>query len=177
MADISLFDPIRVPVSYLTALDNRAFHFVFQRWHYLTRLAHVLSSACFFGIIVLLDIELILARPVRAGSSVMIAGNRLHMRMLSLALLLALLTGLPLFLFDPVRVGSHAYFSPKMLLIAAGLVNALLFARLGIGAGIPVAMEQRQAARMAGTISLLLWTGAMACASLNAEGVPKIFLR
>jgi uncharacterized protein YunC (DUF1805 family) len=32
-------------------------------------------------------------------------------------------------------------------------------------------------ARVAGAVSLALWVGVVACASLNVEAVPKVFLR
>ena len=37
--------------------------------------------------------------------------------------------GSALFVYDPVHVGTHAYFAPKLLLIALGLGNAPLFHR------------------------------------------------
>src|SRR5260370_21435278 len=42
---------------------------------------------------------------------------------------IALVSGVALFFYDPVHVGSHAYFSLKLLLTLLGLVNAALFRR------------------------------------------------
>ena len=38
-------------------------------------------------------------------------------------------TGLALFLYDPVHVGAHAYWSPKLISIGLGLFNAAFFHR------------------------------------------------
>src|SRR5882762_7458253 len=59
MVDPSFFDAVRLPSTVLLALDNRTFHFAVQPWHYLLRMAHILSTAAFFGGIVLFDLRLI----------------------------------------------------------------------------------------------------------------------
>jgi hypothetical protein len=85
-----------------------------------------------------------------------------------------------LFFYDPVHVGSHAYFTLKLLLIALGLANAALFRRSGDFA--TLASEKPASApslriRAVGAISLMLWTGVLICAALNVELAPKVLLR
>ena len=90
---------------------------------------------------------------------------------------LAMVTGIALFLYDPVAVGSHAYFVPKLVLVALGVVNALLYHRAGYVAALAAEQRMPLATRVAGTVSLLLWTGVVVCACLNTEGLPKVLLR
>lgn len=184
MADPSVFDPIRIPFDYLVALDNRDFHFVFQRWHYLARMVHILSMSWFFGAVVMLDLQLIgLRRPLPASAQA--AETRLLLDQwlagllpsLYLSFALAMVSGVLLFLHDPVHVGAHAYFAPKLILIAAGLLNAALYHRLGLEDARHGPASPPLRTRLAGAASLLLWSGVMICAALNVEGVPKVFLR
>ena len=77
----------------------------------------------------------------------------------------AMLTGIVLLLFDPIAVGIHTFFLPKMALIALGLVNALTFHRLVRLDGLET---RAAAARLAGALSLALWAGVFLCATLNA---------
>jgi hypothetical protein len=94
---------------------------------------------------------------------------------------IALASGMALFLYDPVHVGSHAYFSLKLLLTALGLANAALFRRSAyfatFAAAAPVSAKPSAHARVVGAVSLLLWTGVVVCACLNVEAAPKLLLR
>jgi hypothetical protein len=172
MADPSLFDVLRIPTDALIALDDRRLHFAMQPYHYIIRLTHVLSMAAFFGGILLLDLRLIgwrAAVPLRAFTEPVLPW-------LYATFGVTVVTGVLLFLFDPVHVGTHAYFAPKLLLIALGLANAAWFHRtsylrtLAAQGGLP------WTARLAGAVSLAFWTGVVICSSLNVESVPKVFL-
>ena len=173
MADPSLFDPIRIPAQALIAVDNRALHFAMQPYHYLIRLAHIVAMGAFFGGIGLLDLRLMGWRgtvPLRAFAEMRCRGCMRR-------------SGSPcspaslLFLYDPVHVGSHAYFAPKLALIVLGLANALLFHRTTYLAALAAERVTPVSARVAGAVSLLLWSAVVVCSSLNVEAVPKVFLR
>lgn len=177
MADPSSLDFLRIPSSALAALDWRPYHFALQPYHYLVRIIHVASMAAFFGGIVALDLRLMGWRktlPPRAFADQVLP-------MLYLTFGIAIVSGAALFFYDPVHVGSHAYFTLKLILTAFGLINAAGFARSGYIASLTVeaaASAQLPArARLAGALSLALWTAVVACACLNVEGVPKVFLR
>jgi hypothetical protein len=93
---------------------------------------------------------------------------------------IALVTGLALFFYDPVHVGSHAYFTLKLLLTALGVANAALFRRsihFGTFSTAGPAAAPAFQVRLVGALSLALWTGVLVCACLNVEGVPKVLLR
>lgn len=173
MADLSLFDPIRVPAAVLVALDWRPYHFALQPYHYLVRTAHLVATGAFFGGIGLLDFRLMGWRgtvPLRAFAEHVLPW-------LWATFGVALVTGIALFLYDPVRVGSHAYWAPKLLAVALGLANAAFFHRTSYVATLAAETRLPISARAAGTISLVCWTGAIVFASLDAEGPPKVLLR
>jgi hypothetical protein len=173
MADPSLFDPIRIPAQALVALDWRPYHFALQPYHYLVRTAHLVSMAAFYGGIGLLDFRLMGWRgtvPLRA-----FAEHVLPWLYATFAVVVA--TGAALFLYDPVRVGSHAYWAPKLIAVALGLVNAALFHRTSYVAALAAEATLPVSARVAGALSLAFWTAALVYASLDAEGPPKVLLR
>jgi phosphoglycerol transferase MdoB-like AlkP superfamily enzyme len=173
MADPSLFDAFRIPSDTLIALDNRTFHFAVQPFHYLLRMTHIVSAAAFFGGIVLFDLRL--------------AGLRSHVKLKAFAadalpwlyvtFGLAMLSGILLFLYDPVHMGSRAYFVPKMILIILGLANALVYHRFAFRFALGEPPAAPRSARWAGALSLAFWVGVMVFSSMNAEGVPKLLLR
>lgn len=173
MADPSFFDTIRIPVGALVALDWRPYHFAVQPYHYLVRVAHVMSMGAFFGGIGLLDFRLMGWRgtvPLRAFAEHVLPW-------LWATFAVAVLTGVALFLYDPVHVGAHAFWAPKLLAIALGLVNAALFHRAGYVAALAAERRTPFSARAAGLVSLACWTAAVVFACLNTEAAPKLLLR
>jgi uncharacterized membrane protein len=175
MADPSLFDAVRLPSEVLIALDNRTLHFAMQPWHYLIRMAHILSTAAFFGGILLFDLRLIGIRSyakLRAFS-----GDAFPLIHTSFAI--AMVTGVLLLLYDPLHMGSRAYFMPKIILIVLALINAAVCHRfffkeaLAKEPGTPTPTSSK----IAGTLSIAFWIGVMVFSSMNAEGVPKVLLQ
>jgi hypothetical protein len=171
MADPSLYDALRIPSEILIALDNRTFHFALQPVHYLVRMFHIVSSAAFFGGIVLFDLRLIGLRS-RAQLKAL-AIDTLPWLYVSFAV--AMISGVLLFLYDPVRVGSRAYFVPKMIMIILGLANTAIYRRLAFGHALASSATPRSAV-WAGALSLIFWIGVMVFSSMNAEGIPKFLL-
>jgi len=177
MADPNILDLIRIPSDVLVALDWRPYHFALQPYHYLVRLTHVASMAAFFGGIAALDLRLMGWRtsvPLRPFADLVLPW-------LYVTFGIALLSGIALFFYDPVQVGSHAYFSLKLLLTLLGLINAALFRRsaylTAFAAETPASARPSAHVRLVGAVSLLLWTGVVACACLNVEAAPKMLLR
>ncbi len=173
-----MFDPsqalagFQIPSDLLVAMDNRDLHFAMQPWHYLIRILHVMSISAFFGGIVLLDLRLIGLRAVAP-----LQGFVQHIiPWLYVTFAVGVITGVGLFLYDPVEVGSHAYFTFKLLFIALGLVNALAFHRWALGDALKAQIQMPLSAKVGGAISLGLWVLVMLAASLNVEGPPKVLL-
>lgn len=172
MADPSLYDGLRIPSEVLIALDNRTFHFAAQPYHYLLRMAHIVSSAAFFGGLVLFDLRLAGLRwraPLKA-----FAADTLPC--LYIAFGASIASGLLLFLYDPLHAGSRAYFSPKLIMIVLGLLNTFVYRRYAFGAALKEAATP-QSARWAAALSVFFWLGVMVFSAMNAEGVPKVLLR
>lgn len=143
-----------------------------QGWHGPLRLLHVGGAAAFFGAIVLLDLRLlgVLGRDVALDAMARIVLPVTHW---SFAITMA--SGALLFLYDPIQTGSHSYFLPKLIVIGLAVANAAVFSlpkRIGlrsIGGG----MLTRHA-RLAGLLSLVLWTGVIASATANHEERPIV---
>jgi dipeptide/tripeptide permease len=95
---------------------------------------------------------------------------------LYLTFAVTVVTGVALFLYDPLNVGSHAYFTLKLLFILLGLVNALAFHRWSLGGALKAETTMPRSAKVGGAISLGLWILVMLAASLNVEGAPKVLL-
>jgi hypothetical protein len=173
-----MFDPsqalagFQIPSDLLVAMDNRDLHFAMQPYHFLIRILHVISIAAFFGGIVLLDLRLMGLRAVAPLQG--FVQNTIPWLYLTFAI--AVMTGIGLFLYDPVEVGSHAYFTFKLVFIGLGLVNALVFHRWALGGALKAQITMPRSAKIGGAISLGLWVLVMLAASLNVEGPPKVLL-
>ncbi len=173
-----MFDPsqalsgLRIPTSILIALDNRTLHFAMQPTHFLVRGLHVAATAAFFGGIAVLDLRLMGLRVSLALRPL----ADLILPWLGVLFIVSLITGIALFLYDPLHVGSHAYFSIKLFFIFLGLANAALFHRTNYEAARSGDPRGSVAARAAGGLSLAFWLVVMLAASLNAEGPPKVLL-
>ncbi len=146
---------------WLSATDLRLFFYRFEDWDWLFVFLHVASAAILFGAILIVDLRLI--GVVR----------RLDVRELARLALpwaigaagVAIASGVVLLLFDPISVGVHTYFLPKMALIVLGLINAMAFHRIVRLDGTDT---RTRTARFAGALSIALWAGVFLCASLNA---------
>ena len=140
-----------------------------QGWHMPLRLLHLGGTAAFFGGILLLDLRLLglMGREIAVE-----ALSRLVLPVVHGAFALVLVTGVWLFLYDPIQTGSHTWFVPKLLLIVLALGNAALFSgprRTPRPTG-----NLTRHARLAGALSILLWTGVIACATANQEERPMV---
>lgn len=122
---------------------------------------HILAAGALFGAILIVDLRLL-------GVMRRLALRDLAALAVPWALwsgVVALATGVVLLLFDPIAVGIHTFFLPKMALIVLGGLNALAFHRF---VRVDAAEAPAAGARIAGAVSLALWTGVFLCATLNA---------
>lgn len=163
---------LRIPYSVLAQLDSRAIHYILQPWHYLIRGTHIMTASIFFGMVALLDFRL------------MGFHKSMGMRPLAESVLpwlywtfgISFVTGLMLFFYDPVHVGSHGYFTAKLIFLVLGLINTLVFRRYRFGAAFKPDGTMPASVQMAGFLSLLFWFGVMFFAMLNTEAAPKVLL-
>ncbi len=143
-----------------------------QGWHGPLRLLHVAGTATFFGAIVLLDLRLLrlLGRELALD-----ALARLVLPVTHRSFGVMLVSGVLLFMYDPIQQGSHSWFLPKMVLLGLAVANAALFSlprRVGLrsmGAG-----TLTRHARLAGALSLVLWAGVIASATANHKERPMV---
>jgi hypothetical protein len=174
MADPNALDFLRIPSEALVALDWRPYHFALQPYHYLVRIAHVVSMAAFFGGIAALDLRLMGWRvmlPLRPFADLLLPW-------IGVTFAVSIVSGLALFFYDQVHVGAHAYFTLKLLRIGLGIINAALLRRSDdFAAGAPEVPSARAGLVLVGAESLALWTGVVVCSSLNVEAMPKVQLR
>lgn len=147
---------------WLSATDLRLFVLQFEWADGIVRFVHVLAAAILFGAILLMDLKLLgrLARlDIRDLAAVTIpwalGGG-----------VVAILSGGLLLLFDPIAVGVHTYFLPKMGLIVLGAANALYFHRF---VHLGKTGERRVGSGVAGAVSIALWSGVFLCAALNGS--------
>ena len=164
---------LRIPYWVLIALSNRELHFQLQPYHHLIRIVHILSMGAFFGGIGLLDLRLVGVRgtvPLRP-----FAEHTLPWLYATFAVAIA--SGVVLFFYDPVHVGSHAYFTLKLILVLLGVANAGMFHRTGYVAALAAETRMPKSARVAGAVSLAIWTGVIIMACLNTEPAPRVLLR
>ncbi|MES2906514.1 MAG: hypothetical protein V4691_05745 [Pseudomonadota bacterium] len=173
MADPSLYDAVRIPSEFLLALDNRVYHFALQPYHFIVRLVHVMTMGAFLGGIVILDLQLIGMKP------------KLSLRILADFILpylyvsfgIAMVTGAMLFFYDPLHVGAHAYFVPKVILIVVGIANAAFFNGRSLRKGRHISESSALLSKAAGAVSLAVWAGVVGFACMNVEGIPKVYLQ
>lgn len=158
------YSDFRVPwfdafLLWLSATPLRAFFYRFEDFDWLFVFAHVTSAAILLGSILIVDLrilgvmrELDLRKLAKLALPWSIGGA-----------MVALVSGVVLLLFDPIAVGVHTYFLPKMALILLGLANAVAFHGI-----IKLDSAPSTHARLAGALSIALWAGVFLCASLNA---------
>lgn len=146
---------------WLSTTDLRLWLYQFEDADRFLVFVHIAAAATLFGAILLVDLRLM-------GFARKLAAKDLADLALPWAIgggVTAMVTGIVLLLFDPIAVGIHTFFLPKMALIALGLVNALTFHRL---VRLDAVETRAAAARFAGALSLVLWAGVFLCAALNA---------
>lgn len=164
---------IRIPAALLVAVDDRTVQFWMQPVHFIVRIVHILAMAAFFGGILLVDLRLMGWRGALSLRDL----TRQTMPAIYWAFAVTVVTGLALFVYDPVHVGSHAYFVPKMVCLLLGGINAWTFHKTGYVRALAAEGVIPRSATIAGAMSILLWTLVIAFACLDSEAAPRVLLR
>jgi len=146
---------------WLSGTELRLWLYQFEQIDRLLVFLHILAAGALFGAILLLDLRMLgLARALPAKP---LAALAIPWALGGAAI--AMITGIVLLLFDPIAVGIHTFFLPKMVLIMLGGLNALAFHRF---VKLDAADAGKPTARFAGALSIALWSGVFLCAALNA---------
>ncbi|MBM3812982.1 MAG: hypothetical protein FJW20_15280 [Acidimicrobiia bacterium] len=133
----------------------------------LVETTHVLTLCLFLGMIALLDLRLLGAALRRVPVSE-VAGRLLPVAFAGFALMVV--SGLLLFYSGPLRAYQNIFFRVKMAMLVLAGLNALLFhltiykrvAAWDLDASPPVR------AKLAGALSLVLWSGVVVCGRMQA---------
>ena len=128
---------------------------------------HVLALCLFLGLIALLDLRLV-GVGLRGVPVSEVAGRLLPWALFGFSLMLV--SGLLLFYAGPVKAASNIFFRIKMLLIVLTGLNALLFhftiyKRVASWDNAP---SPPLRAKVAGVLSLVLWSGVVICGRMQA---------
>ena len=136
-------------------------------WLYPTvEIAHILGFVVLVGSAVMFDLRLLgLSRGIPASE---LAAHLLPWARLALAVVAP--TGFLMFIAHATEFAFNPAFQLKLLLIAAALLNAAIFHRWPFRAvgDWETEVPAPRAARLAGALSLLLWTGVISCGRLLA---------
>jgi len=155
MSDIYGTDSLFLPLPWLTWLANNEVRLMLYSWRELygvIRALHLLGLGGFYGASVLLAL-----RAFGWAPSIPRGDTCVPRRIMYLSFALTVLTGILLFLRDPIGVGLHSMFLPKLLLVVLGfaLANAM---RL---------IQALPARRLNAAALLVIWTATVACSTWN----------
>ncbi len=129
--------------------------------HGVFRFFHLLGMAGFLGMLLLIEVK-------RLGffRDASIQSARIPMlTLMNSAFAVTVLSGIALFLYDPIGVGLHTMFLPKLLLITLGLVHAYGIERLP-------AMRHQWLRRASALTALAIWTLVIGASTWNAMEQP-----
>ncbi|MCW3475982.1 hypothetical protein [Limobrevibacterium gyesilva] len=149
-------ETITLPVGLLTALatsDLRMAVYGLRALYGVVRFLHLIGMAGFIGMVVILDLRGLGLFPAASLDPIR---ARLAL-VLRAAFWLTIATGIALFLYDPLGIGLHSMFLPKLLLVVLGYLHARVVQR---HPAIRAVAARRRAAAFASLAVWLLVVGA-----------------
>ena len=146
---------------WLATTDLRLWVYGLRSIYGVFRFLHLTGMAGFLGLLLLIEV-----RRLGLFRDSSIASARLPIfTLMNTAFGLTLVTGIALFLYDPIGVGLHTMFLPKLLLIVLGLVHAYAVE--------PMETMKRPIWRpLSAGIALGIWILVMAASTWNAVERP-----
>ena len=136
-------------------------------WAYpVANIGHIMALTLFAASVAIMDLRILGAFAGTTPASVVHPARRMAM----LGLGLMALTGLILFTAEASHVAMNSVFQIKAVLIALGILNALLIAGPALAniAEVPANAALPARARVAAVVSLLTWVLVAACGRLIA---------
>jgi len=133
-------------------------------WTYgLLNLAHILGIATLFGAVMLLDLRLIgLWRSIPAAHLI-----RPAVPLAAVGFLFAVASGIMMFSFNTTEYHGNPFLYVKLPLIVVGLANVAFIQRLAAWrravSDAPAAAGDQRLLTIFGAVSLLIWSGVIAC--------------
>ena len=151
---------LHLPVSFLTALATSDLHILIYKnrpLHGFMRFFHLLGMAGFLGMVMLIEVK-------RLGffREASLKDARLPMlRLLNMAFAVTILTGIGLFLFDPIGTGLHTMFVPKLILVTLGLFHARWVQRTA------AVRDSAVLKKVSAGVALVIWVLVIGCSTWN----------
>ena len=155
---------IYLPTDWLVAVATSGLRLAVYRLqplYGLMRFLHLVGMAGFFGLLMFVNLRGCGAFATAVPQS----ATRAMLSVVRWMFALTIVTGIFLFLYDPIQTGSHTMFLPKLILIVAGYANAYVF-RVDVG---PAGAVVR---RWASGVSLAIWTAVIICSVWNQSERP-----
>ena len=155
--------------AWLVWLETSGFAMAMRQWLWLyptVEIVHIVGFVCLVGSAFMFDLRLLgLGRglPVSAMADHLLRWSRW-------SLVLVVPSGAAMFVAHATEMAENPAFQLKVALITAALLNAALFHRFpfrGVGDWDTEIVAPLHA-RLAGVLSLVLWTGVIACGRLLA---------
>jgi hypothetical protein len=155
---------VHLPVGLLTWLATTEF----RLWAYglrpvygVTRFLHLLGVAGFLGLLLLLEVTRL--GIFRGASLEAVRGPVLIL--MNGAFALTVTSGVLLLLYDPIGVGLHTMFVPKLALVTLGVIHAWYIERLSL-------MRRVVWRRGTAAAALAIWALVIGCSTWNAVERP-----
>ena len=160
MSGIYGTNTITLPLAWLAWLatsDLRLAVYALRGLYGVTRFLHLVSMASFVGMVIILDLRGLGLFPPAALDPV----RRRLATVLKVSFWVTVATGVALFLRDPLGVGLHTMFLPKLLLVAAGYAFAQGVRRL------PALRREGAVRRLGAAASLAIWVLVIGASTWN----------
>jgi hypothetical protein len=155
---------VHLPVGLLVWLatsDLRLLMYGLRPLYWVMRFLHLLGMAGFLGMILLLEVKRLGFFPAASIQSARLP----ILSLMNWAFAVTVTTGLVLFLYDPIGVGLHTMFLPKLVLIVLGLLHAYYIERTP-------AMRRPGLRRASAATALAIWVLVIGASTWNAVERP-----
>jgi len=148
-------------LTWLATTDLRLWVYGLRPVYGLTRFLHLFGMSGFLGLLLLLEV---MRLGVFRGAT-LDSVRRPVLTLMNGMFALTLLTGVLLFLYDPIGAGLHTMFLPKLILVTLGFVHAFYIERLPL-------MRRPHWRRGSAAAALTLWVLVIGCSTWNAVERP-----
>jgi hypothetical protein len=148
-------------LAWLATTDLRLWVYGLRPVYGATRFLHLFGMAGFLGLLMLLEVMRLGVFPGASLEPV----RRPVVQLMNLTFVLTVATGILLFLYDPIGVGLHTMFLPKLVLVVLGVVHAWYIERLTV-------MRRPPWRRLSAGAALIVWVLVIGCSTWNAVERP-----
>ena len=148
-------------LAWLATTPLRLWVYGLRSFYGLFRFLHLLGVAGFLGMLLLIELKRLGFYP-----AVPLQSARLPiLALMNAAFAVTVFAGVAIFLYDPIGVGLHTMFVPKLALIVLGLIHAYGIERAA-------AMRRQSLRRPSAGFALTLWILVMGASTWNAVERP-----